>query len=52
MVRFRYFLTEETDEQVTLAKLWIKKFIMCMDKLETNQTDVAFSYYNAMAFSQ
>lgn len=48
MVRFRYFLTDETDEQVTLAKLWIKKFIMFMDKLVTNQTDVAFSYYNAM----
>lgn len=48
MVRFRYYLTEETDEQVTVAKLWIKKFIMFMDKLVTNQTDVAFSYYNAM----
>jgi hypothetical protein len=48
MVRFRYYLTEETDEQVKLAKLWIKKFIMLMDKLVTNQTDVAFSYYNAM----
>jgi hypothetical protein len=33
MVRFRYYLTEETDEQVKLAKLWIKKFIMLMDKL-------------------
>ena len=48
MVRFRYYLTEETEEQVTLSKLWIKKFILFMDKLVTNQTDVAFSYYNAM----
>jgi hypothetical protein len=42
LISFRF------DEQVTLAKLWVKKFIKCMDKLVTNQTDVAFSYYNAM----
>lgn len=48
MIKLRYYLQEKSENDGQLSEKWIKEFARRMEEFQTNHTDIAYSYHNAL----
>lgn len=48
MIKLRYYLQEKSENDGQLSEKWIKEFARRMEEFQTNHTEIAYSYHNAL----